>query len=120
MKILKNNKNIIGLCLTIFILIFLFQLYKKKSLKNSIETYAVYIGNTGGVGDATKHFKFKTKMRSISQAKPQVKLQINIQKQKNLQLTRGLSCPPKDDPLNEKSGCKNLKTSSNTFLFIFF
>ena len=61
MKILKNNKNIIGLCLTIFILIFLFQLYKKKSLKNSIETYAVYIGNTGGVGDATKHFKFKTK-----------------------------------------------------------
>ena len=59
-------------------------------------------------------------MRSISQAKPQVKLQINIQKQKNLQLTRGLSCPPKDDPLNEKSGCKNLKTSSNTFLFIFF
>lgn len=78
MKISKNTKNGIGLFLALVILFVLFEIYKSWALKSSIETYAVFVGFTGGVGDGCEHFEFRTKENDLIEAKGCTDLKLQI------------------------------------------
>lgn len=78
MKISKNNKNAMGLFLSLIVLFVSFELYKNWALKRNIETYAIYVGLTGGVGDGTEHFKFITKENQEIEANCITNLKLEI------------------------------------------
>lgn len=53
-------KTSIGLLVSFVVIIFLNWLYQNWAIKEYNETYAIYIGTTGGVGDGAKYFKYKS------------------------------------------------------------
>lgn len=51
-------KTAIGLILSFGVIILLIVLYQNWAIKDHKETFAIYLGRTGGVGDGTMHFKY--------------------------------------------------------------
>ena len=71
LKNLKQNRNIYGLLVSIFIIIGITELYRTFSLEKSKNTFAVFVGYKGGVGNANKFFTYfneidKTKIETFT------------------------------------------------------
>lgn len=62
---LKQNRNIYGLLVSVLVIIGISELYQAYALGNSKNTFAVFVGYKGGVGNANKFFTYYNEIENV-------------------------------------------------------
>jgi hypothetical protein len=62
---LKQNRNIYGLLISVLFIIGIAELYRTYSLEKTKNTFAVFVGYKGGVGNANKFFSYFNEIENL-------------------------------------------------------